>query len=242
MTNKSKGRTPLWFVWIVAIVLLVSAGLTYRILASGLERVVSRTIKLPVPMSAFPLQIGDWSGIDLPIPNTTKEYMEKNFADDYFSRQYVNSVTRARVNVYVVYCSSRPGGIVGHQPLVCYPGYGWIHDSTETGQFISQAGQKIPYLIHHFHKPAMTNKAVVLNFYVLNGKLTADEKDFSGLLGRRINIAGDLAKYVAQVQISSTLENSVRIMAKDVVDLILEYLPDQNGNVRAVDDNNLNRR
>ncbi len=92
----------------------------------------------------------------------------------------------------------------------------------------------------------MTDQAVVLNFYVLNGKLTAEEKDFSGLfsglLGLRINIAGDPARYVAQVQISSVLENSVRMMAKDVVDLILDYLPDQNGKVRAVDDNNLNRR
>jgi len=242
LANKATGRTPLWFVWILAIVLLVSAGMTYRILASALERVVSRTIKLPVPMSDFPMQIGNWAGKDLSIPNTTKEYMEKNFADDYFSRQYIHSVTKAWVNVYVVYCSSRPGGILGHRPRVCYLGYGWIHDGTETEQFISRAGQKIPYLIHRFHKPDMTDQAVVLNFYVLNGKLTADEKDFSGSLWRRPNIAGDLAKYVAQVQVSSGVENSVLTMAKDIVDLILDYLPDQNGKVRAVDDNNLNRR
>ncbi len=103
--------------------------------------------------------------------------------------------------------------------------------------FISRAGQTIPYLIHRFHKQA--DQAVVLNFYVLNGKLTADEKDFSGSLWRRPNIAGDLAQYVAQVQVSSVLESSVKIMAKDVADLILDYLPDQNGKVRAVDDNNL---
>jgi len=240
LANKTTGRAPLWFVWILAVVLLVSAGITYRILASGLERVISRPIKLPVPMSAFPKQIGNWVGKDLSIPNTTKEYMERNFADDYLSRRYINSVTMAWADVYVVYCSSRPGGILGHRPRVCYPGYGWIHDGTEIEQFISRAGRKIPYLIHRFHKPApMTDQAVVLNFYVLNGKLTADEKDFSGLFGQRINIAGDLARYVAQVQISSEVENSVRMMARDVVDLILDYLPDQNGKVRAVDDNNL---
>jgi hypothetical protein len=80
----------------------------------------------------------------------------------------------------------------------------------------------------------MNSQKVVMNFYVLNGKLTANEKDFSGLFGRRLNIAGDLAKYVAQIQISSVTENSVRLMAKDIVDLILDYLPDQNGNVQAV--------
>ena len=243
LAYKASGRIPLWSIWILAIILLVSAGMTYRILASSLERVVSRTIKLPVPMSEFPLQIGNWSGKDLPIPSTTDEYIKKNFADDYFSRQYINSVTGAQVGVYVVYCSSRPGGIVGHKPQVCYSVNGWTHDSTETEQFISRAGQKIPYLIHRFHKPApMTDQAVVLNFYVLNGKLTADENDFSGIFGQRLNIAGDLARYVAQIQISSVLDNSVRMMAEDVVDLILDYLPDQNGKVRAVDDNNLYRR
>jgi EpsI family protein len=238
---KASGRVPLWSVWILAVVLLVSAGVTYRILASSLERVVNRTIKLPVPLSDFPLQIGNWTGKDLSIPNTTKEYMEKNFADDYFSRQYIND-TGDWVNIYVVYCSSRPGGIVGHRPQVCYPGNGWIHDSTETDQFISWAGQKIPYLLHRFHKPEMTDQVVVLNFYVLNGKLSADEDDFSSSIWRRPNIAGDLAKYVAQVQVSSVRENSVKKMARDVADLILDYLPDQDGNVRAIDDNNLSRR
>jgi EpsI family protein len=242
LAHKASGRVPLWSIWILVIVLLVSAGMAYRIMASGLERFVSKTIKLPVPLSDFPMQIGNWSGKDLPIPNTTKEYMEKNFADDYFSRTYNNAVTNARANVYVVYCSSRPKGILGHRPRICYPGNGWVPDSTETEQFISPAGKKIPYLIHRFHKPTSMTNQIVLNFYVLNGKLTADESDFSGLLGPRFNFAGDLAKYVAQVQISSEVESSVREMAKDVVDLILDYLPDQNGKVRAVDDNNLSRR
>jgi hypothetical protein len=82
-------------------------------------------------------------------------------------------------------------------------------------------------------------ETVVLNFYILNGQVTADENDFSGPLGRRPNIAGDPARYVAQVQISSVLENFVRTMAKDVTDLVLDYLPDQNGKVRVVEYGNV---
>jgi hypothetical protein len=73
-----------------------------------------------------------------------------------------------------------------------------------------------------------------LNFYILNGQLTTDENDFSGLLGRRPNIAGDPARYVAQVQISSVLENSIRNIATDMMDLVLDRLPDENGKVQAV--------
>jgi len=36
-----------------------------------------------------------------------------------------------------------------------------------------------------------------------------------------------------QVQISSLLENSIRATAKDMTDLILDFLPDENGSVRA---------
>ena len=214
--------------------LLVSAGITYRVLASRLKLVLDTPITLPVPLNNFPLQIGNWAGKDLPIPTTTREYMERNFADDFVSRQYINSVTRAWADVYVVYCSSRPGGILGHRPRVCYFGHGWIHDSTEHSHIISRAGRQIPCLIHRFHKPAPTyEQIVVLNFYILNGQITTVENSFSGLLGRRPNIAGDPARYVAQVQISSVLENSVRTAAKDMTDLILDFLPNRNGDVRA---------
>jgi len=234
------GKTPLGFVWILAVLLLVSAGITYRVLASGLKRVLDTTIPLPVPLSALPSQIGNWSGRYLPIRTTTREYMEKNFADDYLSRRYINDPTKEWADVYIVYCSSRPGGILGHRPRVCYPGYGWIHDGTEPSQYISRAGRQIPCLIHRFHKPApMNDQKVVLNFYILNGQLTADEDDFSGPWGRRPNIAGDPARYVAQVQISSVLENSIRTAAKDMTDLILDFLPDRNGRVRAADSKQL---
>jgi hypothetical protein len=94
-------------------------------------------------------------------------------------------------------------------------------------------------LIHRFHKPAPAyEQTVVLNFYLLNGQITTEENDFSGLLGRRPNIAGDLARYVAQVQISSVLENSVRKAAEDITDLVLDFFPDANSEVRATEFHN----
>jgi len=232
-STHTAGRTFASLVWILAVLLLVSAGITYRAFASRLKFIYSTPIRLPVPLSAFPMKINNWVGTDLSIRSTTREYMEKNFADDFLSRRYINS-TNAWVDVYVVYCSSRPGGIVGHQPRICYPASGWIHDGTEPSQFFSRAGRQIPCLIHRFHKPAPTyEQTIVASFYILNGQITSDESDFSGPLGRRPNIAGDPARYVAQVQISSVLENSIRTAAKDITDLILDFLPDSNGRVRA---------
>ena len=100
----------------------------------------------------------------------------------------------------------------------------------------SLSGRPIPCLIHRFHKPApQSDEIVVLNFYIINGELTCNESGFSGVGWRTPNIKGNLARYVAQVQVSSTLENSVRTAAKDMTDLILEFFPDPNGEVGIIE-------
>ncbi len=80
---------------------------------------------------------------------------------------------------------------------------------------------------------------VVLNFYIVNGQLTNDESGFSGVGWRTPNIAGNTARYVAQVQISSVLENSIRTAGEDMTELILDFFPDKNGEVGAADSNQL---
>ena len=77
-----------------------------------------------------------------------------------------------------------------------------------------------------------------MNFYILNGQITNDESGFSGVGWRTPNITGNTARYVAQVQISSVLENSVRTAAKDMTEFVLDFFPDENGKVRATEFHN----
>ncbi|UCG59174.1 MAG: exosortase-associated EpsI family protein [Phycisphaerales bacterium] len=234
--HQTAGKVPLWTVGGLAVLLLVAARIAYDSLAERLHVFSEKPINLPVPLSSLPAQVGPWFGKDLSIPTTTKEYMEKNFADDFLSRRYINGATNAWVDLYVVYCASRPAGMLGHKPGVCYPGHGWIADGMELSDFKSQSGRRIPCLIHRFSRPAPRHEQiVVLNFYLLNGQIATDEKAFSSPFGRRPNIGGDLARYVAQVQISSVLENSTRRAAEAMTDLLLEFLPDENGTVAATE-------
>ena len=231
-TSTRLAKIPTSLVLGLSLVLLILSGVAYRVLASRLKLVVETPIELPVPLSAFPVQIGGWIGKDVPIPPNIQRVAGN---DDFLNRLYINESANQWANIYIAY-SARPRTMLGHRPQVCYVGGGWIHDSTETSEVVSNSGRKIPCLVHYFHMPAPGyEERVVLNFYIVNGQLTNDESGFSGVGWRTPNIAGNTARYVAQVQISSVLENSIRTAAKDMTELVLDFFPDENGTVRTAD-------
>jgi hypothetical protein len=214
--------------------LLIAAGVTYRVIESGLPNIRANPIILPKPLSKIPMNIGLWSGEDVNLATTTQEYIKSNFGDDYVSRRYTNTADGSRADLYVVYCSSYPGGLLGHRPNVCFPAHGYLQDGTTRAQIETRSGQAIECLSQQFHTPGSEYQRVsVLSFYVLDGQPTADERDFSGILDRRPNISGNPARYVAQVQISSVSEEVTTRAAQDLVDTILTFLPDAQGCQRA---------
>ncbi len=214
----------------MAMVLLVVIGIGYRLVATKMNVIVTTPIKLDVPLSEFPIRIGQWVGRDVPISETVLEVAAN---DDFLSRIYVNESNNQWANVYIAY-TARPRTMLGHRPQVCYPANGWTHKNTEHIQLISNSGRKIRCLLHNFKKSTSeSEEIIVLNYYIVNGQITDDETAFTSLNWRTPNIDGNPARYVAQVQISSVLENAVRSAVKDLTDLILDYFPDDNSKVRA---------
>lgn len=219
----------------LSLVLLILSGVTYRIFAARLKLIVETPIELPMPLSEFPDQVGNWIGKDVPIPPNIQRVAGN---DDFLNRLYINESANQWANIYIAY-SARPRTMLGHRPQVCYEGGGWVHDGTERSEVVSNMGTMIPCLVHRFYRPAPeTGETVVLNFYVVNGQITNDESVFTGLGWRTPNIGGDPARYVAQVQISSVLENSIRTAAKDMTEQILDSFPDKNGKVRVAENTN----
>ena len=226
------GKVPVFFVWMFAVLLLVSFGITYRVLASRLKLVVDTPVELPVPLSALPKKIGNWISKDVPIP-TNIQRAARN--DAFLNRFFTNDVNNQWANVYIAY-TAHPRTMLGHRPQICYVAGGWIHEGTELTNVTSSNGRELPCLLHRFRRPSPeTEEIVVLNFYIVNGRLTSDEGVFSGVGFRTPNIDGDPARYVTQVQISSVFENSIRSVAKDIVEQVLDFFPDKNGKVRAIE-------
>jgi hypothetical protein len=227
-----KGKVPVFLVWIFAVLLLVSSGITYRVLASRLKLVVDTPVELPISLSAFPKKIGNWAGKDVSIPVNIVRAARN---DAFLNRFFINEVSNQWANVYIAY-TAHPRTMLGHRPQICYVAGGWVHESTMPTNLTSNAGREVPCLLHRFRRPSPeTEETVVLNFYIVNGQLTSDERVFSGVGFRTPNIDGDPARYVAQIQISSVFENSVRSAAIDITEQVLDFFPDENGKVRAIE-------
>jgi len=212
--------------WIIAvflaIIILFASKVLYSFFEASLQKQSSQKILPTVFLGDFPYVIGPWEGVDVPISETVLKVAAN---DDYLSRSYVDPVRYLQVTVYVSY-TTEPRRMLGHRPRVCYVGSGWIHDSTTEHTFELSDGLEVPCLIHRFHKGGLDYQDIaVLNYYIVNGSLTSDYKDFSGLRWRRPRANRGPVDYVSQVQISSVSEVALESAVQDFTQDILRYFP-----------------
>ena len=73
----ARGDTPVWFAGIIAVLLLVTAGAAYRTVAARVLGKDLAPVRLPVPLARLPMEVDGWRGQDLPIEETTLEYMRQ---------------------------------------------------------------------------------------------------------------------------------------------------------------------
>jgi len=177
----------------------------------------------------LPLEIGSWIGEDTPL---REEVVRTAGVDDSLSRLYVNKSTNQWASIYAAF-STRPATMLGHRPEVCYVSAGWVLEGSEEGRFRSVSGRELPCRLHAFRKMRTHDeRVVVLNYYVVNGDVVRTEETFSGVEWRRPSRSDVCVYYVAQIQISSALENSARAFAEEVTESMLALLPDGEGLVK----------
>ena len=129
---------------LIAVVLLLASGAVYRYYAAKWNRMLAEAVKLPVPLSEFPLVVGPWQGQDVPMSETTKQIAGN---DDFISRAYVNSQTKQTVYVYVAF-SGRPRNMRSHRPQVCYKGAGWNNTASDPVSVELADGRRLEAVIH----------------------------------------------------------------------------------------------
>lgn len=207
---------------IVAALLLVLSDRGYMALERRFRSFEDMKVMPKIPFEYFPRSIGGWEGQDQAISDTVLKIAAN---DDYVCRRYFHQDKQLSASLYIAY-TSEPQRMLGHRPQVCYVGSGWTHEDTRQETLTTPEGRQISALVHRFSKAGLAEQRItVLNYYVVNGEITADHTTFSGLKWRRPQIRNGRAGYVAQVQISSTSLQAARALAQTLSDQILFQLP-----------------
>ena len=217
--------------WGAGLLCLFIFGLGYRYVAFGIFQMTREPAKLPVPLSQFPIQAGPWEGSEVPLSETVQKIAGN---DDYLNRQYRNLQTMQAVNLYVAF-TGQPRLMKDHEPQNCYRGAGWYPDGIEEREIKGDSGRSVRCLIHRFRRIIpVEEEIVVLHFYIVNGQISVSEQSFSGL-NWRSPFSKSSARYVAQVQISGSMENAVLAAGQAFIDRILSFFPDTGENRVALE-------
>lgn len=188
----------------VAAVLLVAAGLGYRVAANALDAALRQPILPERPLSELPLRFERWHGGDMRVSSAIQDASQ---VDDFLTRRYIHEGSGREASLFIGY-SARPRTMVGHRPDVCYPAAGWLLDEHAVEQ-ISVGRHTVRVNLHRFRKPTVAGGLVVLSYYVTNGRVTPDDGGFRDFGSRDPNLGRESGRYVAQVQIATPVTTSL---------------------------------
>lgn len=127
------------------------------------------TTRLASPLSAFPLQIADWSGVNG--PDLDPETLRVLGADEYLNRVYVNPDGQA-LGLYVAYYAQQQQGDSIHSPQNCLPGNGWQAIS-HTRPALDVDGRLLP--VNRYVVERRRERQLVVYWYEGRGRAIANE-------------------------------------------------------------------
>jgi EpsI family protein len=206
---------------------VIAAALTAGILM-GVSGVVYRVVAAPptwIPLdpnvlAAFPLQIGEWTGKEVPLDPDVGDVID---ADAYVSRQYSRGGGIEAVSLYLP-CGADASKLLQHVPENCYVGSGWTLVDRHPVELSLANGRKLPCSILQFSRGGLDmRRLVVLHFLVVDGEYFTTFNAVAKAKGWRHFARVD---YAAQVQIvSSTGSTSVESATKVATDFARDVAP-----------------
>jgi len=216
MKSEKLDRRPI-VASILASLIVLSFGLTYRVLAARLGVTTSSTPIAQRALEQFTLQISDWTGQDMPLDAAI---VRGTSTDAHINRRYSRANGQESVSLYIA-CGIRTAEIVYHQPIVCYPGNGWTLVDRSAMELPVHNGMKLPCSIFRFSRGELEKQRVtVLHYWIVDGRFCSDVS----LLRSRLWRITSRVNYIAQVQIISssretrTADSAKRIVSEFAVD------------------------
>jgi EpsI family protein len=197
---------------VAASCLMLVFGLTYRVLAGRLAGPAATAPIDPATVGRFPMQIGEWTGQDVPIDEATVRATD---TDAHINRRYTRPGAFESVTLYVA-CGVKARDLMPHRPEVCYTGNGWTLADKRSDELALSDGTKLPCNIMEFSRGGFsTQRIVVLDYYIVDGQYCSDVS----LLRSKAWRGSGAVKYVAQVQVvtsvtaTTTAESAMRLVS-----------------------------
>lgn len=133
------------------------------------------------PLSGMPINMGRWTGEDVPIASAVLEILGKG---DFLNRVYTpsgasglrSSGERANgnsVGLFIAYFPTQRTGQAIHSPQNCLPGAGWTFLSSGVTSFSDEAGKN--YRVGEYVISDGTSKQEVLYWYQTHGRAIASD-------------------------------------------------------------------
>jgi EpsI family protein len=217
MPNDAPDRQPVVMAAIAASFLMLVFGLAYRVVAARLEAPIDGTPISPAALARFPLQIGDWTGEDVPLD---EEVVSATDTDAHLNRRYSRHGGLEALSFYLA-SGVKARDLMPHRPEVCYTGAGWTLTDRRSTELLLSDSAKLPCNIMQFSRGALnTQKVIVLDYYLVDGQYCADVS----LLRSKAWRGSGTVRYVAQVEILAPLTAIVNAeaAAKTVSDFAVE--------------------
>ena len=179
---------------VVASCLMFVFGLTYRVVAAKLDAPINTTPISPDALTRFPLQIGDWTGEDVPMDEAIARATD---TDARLNRRYTRRGSFESITFYIA-SGVKARDLMPHRPEVCYTGAGWTLMNRRLVDLPLGDSTILPCTIMQFSRGVFqTQKVVVLDYYLVDGQYCADLSLLRSKAWRR----SGTVRYVAQIQI-----------------------------------------
>jgi EpsI family protein len=196
--NDKPNQRPVIVAAVVAGFLMLISSAAYHVLAARLAAPVNTTSLAPAALEKLPMQIGDWTGQNVPLEEAIVRATD---TEAYINRRYLRHNALEYISLYVAY-GVRARDLMPHRPEVCYTGAGWTLVDRRSMELPLSDGMKLPCSVFQFSRGTLnTKKVAVLDYYIVDGQYC---RDVSLLRSKAWRGSGTVG-YVAQVQIVASI-------------------------------------
>jgi EpsI family protein len=122
-----------------------------------------------LPLSSFPLKVGNWQGINVIIPQWaldvlgSGEFVERNFARE----------NEPPIDLFIAYFPSQRSGSTIHSPQNCLPGSGWTPTQSSRIEVAQPGGGQLK--MNRYILAKGMDRLLVFYWYQSHGRTVASE-------------------------------------------------------------------